>query len=237
MVRHPKKAPKRVLVVDVGGTHVKILATGRRNRRKFPSGKGLTPGKMVAGVKELAKDWEYDAVSIGYPGPVRRGGPAAEPYNLGTGWVGFDFEAAFERPVRVINDAAMQALGSYTGGSMLFLGLGTGLGTALVVNGTVVPLEFGHLPFGKKTYEDFLGIRGLQTLGKKRWRATVESVTELLVAAFQVDDVVLGGGNVKKLTKLPRGCRAGDNANAFVGGFRLWDEAGGPRKPPARRKR
>jgi polyphosphate glucokinase len=234
MARHPKKGPKKVLVVDVGGTNVKILATGRTERRKFASGPKLTPRQMVKGVKELAKDWTYDVVSIGYPGPVGPRGPAVEPYNLGRGWVGFDFTAAFGRPVRVINDAAMQALGSYRGGTMLFLGLGTGLGTALVVNGTVVPMELGHLPFGRKTYEDYLGIRGLEKLGVRRWRAFVETVTERFIAAFRLDDVVLGGGNVKKLKKLPKGCRAGDNANAFLGGFRLWEDSSGP---PARRWR
>jgi len=218
------KAPVKVLVVDIGGTSVKILASGQTERRKFPSGKGLTPGKMVAGVKKLAKGWEYDVVSVGYPGPVREGRPAAEPHNLARGWVGFDFPAAFGCPVKMINDAAMQALGSYRGGTMLFLGLGTGLGSALVVDGTVAPLELGHLSIGKKTFEDDLGIRGLERLGRKKWQKRVAVVTERFVSALLLDDVVLGGGNARRLTKLPQGCRMGDNANAFIGGFRLWED-------------
>ncbi|HUM03718.1 MAG TPA: ROK family protein [Thermoanaerobaculia bacterium] len=217
------KRPKRILVVDIGGTHVKILATGHKERRRFPSGPGLTPRQMVRGVKELAADWEYDAVSMGYPGPVRNGRPAREPYNIGRGWLGFDFEAAFGRPVKIINDAAMQALGSYRRGTMLFLGLGTGLGSAMVVNGTVVPLELGHLAVEKKTFEDFLGAAAFEKYGRKKWQSFVERITERLVAAFQIDDVVLGGGNVKRLTTLPKGCRAGDNSNAFLGGYRLWE--------------
>lgn len=213
----------KVLTVDIGGTNVKILASGQTEQRRFPSGKGMTPGKMVAGVKKLAKGWAYDVVSIGYPGPVRDGRPAAEPHNLGRGWVGFDFQAAFGCPVKMINDAAMQALGSYRGGTMLFLGLGTGLGAALVVDGTVVPMELGHLSIGQKTFEDDLGIRGLERLGRKKWEDRVERATNRFVSALLLDDVVLGGGNVKKLTKLPQGCRMGDNANAFLGGFRLWD--------------
>lgn len=233
----PENGPKRVLVVDVGGTHVKILATGQKARRRFPSGRGLTPRQMVKGVKELAADWTYDVVSIGYPGPVRGGAPSREPYNVGRGWVGFDFEAAFSKPVKVINDAAMQALGSYRRGTMLFLGLGTGLGSAMVVNGTVVPLELGHLAVEKKTFEDYLGAAALEKHGRKKWQFFVEKITERLIAAFQLDDVVLGGGNVKKLTKLPKGCRAGDNANAFLGGFRLWEERRSAQKPGRRTAR
>ncbi len=224
MARPNVKTARKILVVDVGGTHVKILATGQKERRRFPSGRGLTPKQMVKGVKELAADWTYDVVSIGYPGPVHGGAPSREPYNIGRGWVGFDFEAAFSRPVRIVNDAAMQALGSYRRGTMLFLGLGTGLGSAMVVNGTVVPLELGHLAVEKKTFEDYLGAAALERHGRKKWQSFVEEITERLIAAFQLDDIVLGGGNVKKLTKLPKGCRAGDNANAFLGGFRLWEE-------------
>jgi polyphosphate glucokinase len=222
-----------VLVVDVGGTHVKILATGQKAHRAFPSGPKLTARQMVARVKRLAGDWKYDAVSIGYPGPVRHNRPVAEPHNLGRGWQGFDFGAAFERPAKVINDAAMQALGSYRGGKLLFLGLGTGLGSTLVVDGIVAPMELGHLPYRKSTFEDYVGIHGLERLGKKRWRQYVEDVVERLVAALEPDDVVLGGGNVHKLKALPQGCRAGDNANAFKGGFRLWRRRahrGGPAK-------
>jgi polyphosphate glucokinase len=213
-----------VLVVDVGGTHVKILATGQDEPRRFVSGPTLTAEQMVVGVKELAGEWKYDVVSIGYPGPVLQGRPVAEPYNLGPGWVGFDYQAAFGCPVKLINDAAMQALGSYQGGKMLFLGLGTGLGSTMVVEGIVAPMELGHLPYRKGTYEDYVGLRGLEQKGKKKWRLYVADVVARLTAALQPDDVVLGGGNIKKLKRLPPGCRAGDNANAFRGGFRLWEE-------------
>jgi polyphosphate glucokinase len=213
-----------VLVVDVGGTHVKILATGQEEHREFPSGPTLTAEQMVREVTELAGDWKYVAVSIGYPGPVLNGRPIAEPHNLAPGWVGFDYAAAFGRPVKVINDAAMQALGSYQGGKMLFLGLGTGLGSTMIVDGIVEPMELVHLPYKKGTYEDYLGIRGLDRLGKKKWRHYVEIVVGYLIAALEPDDVLLGGGNVKKLKELPAGCRAGDNANAFQGGFRLWEK-------------
>jgi polyphosphate glucokinase len=213
-----------VLVVDVGGTHVKILATGQDEPRRFPSGPTLTAEQMVAGVKELAGEWKYDVVSIGYPGPLLQGRPVAEPHNLGPGWVGFDYPAAFGCPVKLVNDAAMQALGSYQGGKMLFLGLGTGLGSTLVVDGIVEPMELGHLPYRKSTYEDYVGLRGLEQKGKKKWRLYVADVVATLTAALEPDDVVLGGGNIKKLKRLPPGCRAGDNANAFLGGFRLWEE-------------
>ena len=212
----------KVLVVDVGGSHVKILASGRREPRKFVSGPTMTPRQMVAGVEKLARGWKYDVVSIGYPGLVLQGRPVAEPHNLGRGWVRFDYRAAFGRPVRIINDAAMQALGGYKGGRMLFLGLGTGLGSALIADGVVEPMELGHLPYKKGTYEDYVGQRGLDKRGKKKWRRHVADVVAGFVAALEPDDVVLGGGNVRKLKELPPGCRAGDNANAFVGGFRLW---------------
>jgi polyphosphate glucokinase len=213
-----------VLVVDVGGNNIKILATGQDEPRKFPSGPSLTPELMVSGVKKLAGEWTYDVVSIGYPGPVRQGRPVAEPHNLGRGWVGFDYEAGFGRSVKMINDAAMQALGSYCGGKMLFLGLGTGLGSALVVEGIAVPLELCILPYKKGSYEDYVGNRGLVRLGKKEWRECVADVVARFIEAFVAEDVVLGGGNVKYLKELPPGCRAGNNANAFVGGFRLWEE-------------
>jgi len=212
-----------VLTVDVGGTHVKILASGQAERRKFVSGPKLTPTRMVAGVKSLVGDWKYDVVSIGYPGPALHGKPVAEPHNLVSGWVGFDFPAAFGCPVKLINDAAMQALGSYHGGKMLFLGLGTGLGTALIVDGIVEPMELGHLPYQKATFEDYVGLRGLKKHGQHKWRQHVADVVKQLVAALEPDDVVLGGGNVKHLKELPAGCRAGNNADAFVGGFRLWE--------------
>ncbi len=214
-----------VLVVDVGGTHVKLLATGQTEPRELVSGPTLTAQQMVAGVKGLAADWTYDVVSIGYPGPVLHCRPVAEPHNLAPGWVGFDYQAAFGCPVKVVNDAAMQALGSYQGGKMLFLGLGTGLGSTLIVDGIVEPMELGHLPYRKGTFEDYVGIRGLERVGKKKWRRYVADVVTRFTAALEPDDVVLGGGNVKKLKELPAGCRAGDNGNAFVGGFRLWEEA------------
>lgn len=218
------KAPVKVLAIDIGGTNVKILATGQTERRKSLSGKGLTPRRMVTRVKRLAKDWQYDVVSIGYPGILRDGRPVAEPRNLAKGWVRFDFQAAFGCPVKMINDAAMQALGSYRGGTMLFLGLGTGLGSAMVVNGTVVPMELGRLAITKHTFEEDLGVSGLKRLGRKKWQKRVEAVTERFVSVLHLDDVVLGGGNAKKLTRLPVGCRMGDNALAFVGGFRLWEK-------------
>jgi polyphosphate glucokinase len=214
-----------VLVVDVGGTNVKILATGQSEPRRFPSGPTLTAEQMVSGVKELAGEWTYDVVSIGYPGPVLQGRPVAEPRNLAPGWVGFDYQAAFGCPVKLVNDAAMQALGSYKGGKMLFLGLGTGLGSTLVVDDIVEPMELGHLPYKRGTYEDYVGLQGLRQRGKKKWRLYVADVVARLTAALEPDDVVLGGGNIKKLKQLPPGCRAGDNANAFQGGFRLWGEA------------
>jgi polyphosphate glucokinase len=216
------QGPETVLVIDVGGTHVKILATGKKIRRKFVSGPTLTAEAMIAGVRKAAKGWKYRAVSIGYPGPVLHGKPLAEPHNLGPGWVGFDFEAALGCPVKLINDAAMQALGSYQGGKMLFLGLGTGLGSAMIVDGVVEPMELGHLPYEKGTYEDYVGIRSLERMGKKKWRHYVEDVVERLIAALEPDDVVLGGGNARKLKQMPPHCRQGDNANAFRGGFRLW---------------
>jgi polyphosphate glucokinase len=215
----------KVLVIDVGGTHVKVLATDEKMERKFTSGPDLTPAKMVGGVKAVTSGWKYDAVSIGYPGPVLRDRPVAEPHNLAAGWMGFDFVKAFDCPVKLINDAAMQALGSYHEGKMLFLGLGTGLGSAMVAEGIIEPMELGHLPYKKGTYEDYVGERGLEHAGKKKWRQHVEDVVTRLKVALEPDDVVIGGGNVRLLKELPPGCRVGDNANAFIGGFRLWEEA------------
>jgi|ERR1700722_17989654 polyphosphate glucokinase len=223
-----------VLVIDVGGTHVKVLATGQKVERKFDSGPTLTPAKMATGVLRLARGWKYDAVSIGYPGPVWHNRPIAEPHNLANGWIGFDYRAAFKRPVKMVNDAAMQALGSYKGGRMLFLGLGTGLGSAMIVDGIIEPMELAHLPYKKSTFEDYVGIRGLEKHGKKKWRKHVADVVERLKAALEPEDVVLGGGNVNNLKKLPPGCRAGDNANAFLGGFRMWAKDGAS---PAPRRR
>ena len=216
-----------VLVADVGGTHVKILATGQTEKREFASGPKLTSRQMVAKVKRLARGWSYDAVSIGYPGAVMHDRVVAEPHNLGPGWVGFDFRRAFGCPVRLLNDAAMQALGSYQGGKMLFLGLGTGLGTALVVDGRVEPMEIGHLPYLKRTYEDYVSDRALTRIGKKKWRKHVADVVKRLSGALEPEEIVIGGGNVTHLKVLPPNCRAGDNANAFAGGFKLWEKADG----------
>ncbi len=211
-----------VLVIDIGGTNVKILASGKTEPRKFPSGRTLTPELMVSGVKKLARGWKYDAISIGYPGIIKQGRVVTEPKNLAPKWVGFDFAAAFGRPVRIMNDAAMQALGSYREGVMLFLGLGTGLGSALVVDGKVAPMELAHLSYRKGSFEDYVGIRGYDRLGRKKWQKNVFFGAERLIAALHPDDVVIGGGNAKKLKKMPDGCRAGDNQNAFLGGFRMW---------------
>lgn len=212
-----------ILVIDVGGTNVKVLATGQKMPIKIPSGPAMTPKTMVAAVRKATASWKYDVVSIGVPGPVIRGRLVTEPHNLAPGWVGFDFVRGFGRPVKVINDAAMQALGSYKHGHMLFLGLGTGLGAAMIVDGIVEPMELAHLPYKKgRTYEDYVGIRGLERRGKKKWRKSVEDIVQKLSAALGADDIVLGGGNAKKLATLPKGARLGDNANAFKGGFRLW---------------
>jgi predicted NBD/HSP70 family sugar kinase len=222
----------KVLVVDVGGTHVKVLATGKRAPRKIPSGPAMTPRQMVQKVQQLAADWSYDVIAVGYPGAVRGGTPTAEPKNLADGWVGFDFEKGFGCPVKVINDAAMQALGSYEGGRMLFLGLGTGLGSALITDGVLVPMELAHLQYRKsRTYEDYVGLRGLKRYGKKKWRRYVVDVVAMLREALQADYVVLGGGNAKKLKQLPKGIRLGDNTHAFTGGFRLWEEAWKDERP------
>jgi polyphosphate glucokinase len=210
-------------VIDVGGTNVKVLASGQRQPIKIPSGPRMTPKRMVSDVQEAVNDWAYDVVSIGYPGAVLHGKPIGEPRNLGSGWVGFNFRRAFGRPVKLINDAAMQAWGSYKGGRMLFLGLGTGLGTALVIDGMLEPMELAHLPYRKgRTYEEYVGKTGLERLGKKKWRRHVADVIIRLRAALEVQDVVVGGGNAKLLDRLPRGVRRVDNANAFAGGVRLW---------------
>jgi|SRR5579862_79311 len=215
----------KILVVDVGGTNVKVLATGQKTPIKIPSGPAMSAKMMVAKVKAATSGWKYDVVSIGYPGPVVRGKPVTEPHNLAPGWVGFDFSRAFGRPAKVINDAAMQALGSYKKGHMLFLGLGTGLGAAMIVDGVIEPMELAHLPYKKgRTYEDYAGVRGLEKRGKKKWRKSVEDIVDRLATALGADDVVLGGGNAKKLETLPKGARLGDNANAFKGGFRLWEK-------------
>jgi len=219
-----KRSERKILVIDVGGTNVKLLANNKNEPRKFPSGAAMTPDVMVRQVKKTVKDWEYDVVSIGYPGPVIHGRPLRDPHNLAPGWMDFDFQRAFRCPVKILNDAAMQALGSYKKGRMLFLGLGTGLGSALIVDGLLEPMELAHLPYRRgKTFEDYVGIRGLKRMGRKKWETHVGKVVKQLREALQAEDVVLGGGNVKKLKNLPRGTRKGDNGNAFVGGFRLWE--------------
>jgi polyphosphate glucokinase len=217
------RKPTRVLVVDVGGTHLKVRVTGQREERKIPSDAAMTATRMMRDVKHIVKDWKYDVISIGYPGPVIHGSPVQEPHNLGGGWVGFDFGKAFGCPVKVINDAAMQALGSYKGGRMLFLGLGSGLGSAMIVDGILEPMELAHLPYKNgRTYEDYVGVRGLKRLGKKSWRRHVTDVVNRLKVALGAEYVILGGGNSKNIKKLPPGTRLGDNRNAFVGGARLW---------------
>jgi polyphosphate glucokinase len=214
-----------VLSIDVGGTHVKLLTSGQDAPREFVSGPKLTSRQMVTQVRKLAQGWTYHVVSIGYPGMVTHNRPISEPHNLARGWVGFNFEKAFGVPVKVINDAAMQALGSYKKGRMLFLGLGTGLGSAMIVDGDVQPMELAHLPYKRATYEDYVGLRGLQRMGRKKWQRHVFDVVARLSAALEPTDIVLGGGNVKKLKELPPGCRAGSNANAFLGGFCLWGDS------------
>lgn len=226
------KQPLKILVVDIGGTHVKVLATGQREERKIDSGPAMTPDQMVKDVKRVTRGWKYNAVSIGYPGPVIHGRPLHEPHNLGKGWVGFQYDKAFGHPVKLVNDAAMQALGSYRGGRLLFLGLGTGLGSAMIVDGIVEPMEIAHLPYQKgRSYEDYIGLRGLQRLGKKKWRRHVADIVERLKVALEPDYVILGGGNAKKLKTAPPGAELGDNRNAFRGGFRLWG-AGSPSGGP-----
>jgi hypothetical protein len=221
------KNDKNILVIDVGGTNVKVLATGQKEPIKIPSGPKMTARKMVKEVRKATSGWKYSAVSIGYPGPVVHGRPLSEPRNLAGGWIGFDFKKAFGCPIKIVNDAAMQALGTYHGGRMLFLGLGTGLGSAMISDGVLEPMEVGNLLYKKgRTYEDYLGIRGIERLGKKKWRRYVAGVVEQLKNALEAEYVVLGGGNVKLLKTLPPGCRLGGNSTAFTGGFRLWEEPG-----------
>lgn len=218
---------KKILVVDVGGTNVKVSVSGRKEPLKIPSGPKMSAAKMVAEVKKATAVWKYDAVSIGYPGAVKNGKPFEEPKNLARGWVRFDYRKAFRKPVKIVNDAAMQALGGYAGGRMLFLGLGTGLGSALVAEGVLEPLELAHLPYRKnRTYEQYVGTKGFKRLGAKKWAAHVHKVVALLKHALQVDYVVLGGGQTKNLKKLPPGVKLGTNRNAIIGGHRLW-------QPPA----
>jgi polyphosphate glucokinase len=230
----------KVLVIDVGGTNVKISVTGLKEPIKIPSGPEMTAARMAADVKKATAGWKYDAVSIGYPGPVVNGKPAKEPANLGAGWMRFDYKKAFGKPVRLINDAAMQALGSYQGGRMLFLGLGTGLGSAFVADGIVDPLELAHLPYrNNRTYEDYVGLRGYKKMGRRKWQKHVEKVVELLRHGLQADYVMLGGGNTQRLKGLPPGVRLGTNAHAILGGIRLWSQPTTrlPRRPRVARSR
>jgi polyphosphate glucokinase len=219
---------RSVLAVDVGGRHVKILATGEKEPRAFPSGPELKASEMVARVLGLTADWEFDVVALGVPAQVAAGRVVHEPVNLAPGWIDFDYQAGFGRPTRLLNDAAMQALGSYDGGRMLFLGLGTGLGSAMIVDGAIEPMELGHLPFRKRTYEDYVGRAGRKRLGKKHWEKAVHEVVGAFTAALAPDYVVIGGGLADELQELPPGARLGNNANAFIGGFRLWDEQADP---------
>jgi polyphosphate glucokinase len=213
---------KKILVVDVGGSHVKVLLSGEKEPRKFKSGPAMTPSLMVRGVKKITRDWRYDVITLGYPGVVVRNKPTVDPVNLAPGWIGVDFEKKFRCPVKVVNDAAMQAIGAYEGGKMLFLGLGTGLGSALIVEGVIVPMELGHLPYRSATFEDYVGERGLLRFGKARWRRYVADAIARLIAALEPEDIVIGGGNGRLLKTLPPACRLGTNANAFAGGFQLW---------------
>jgi polyphosphate glucokinase len=232
MKKAKRKSRPTILAIDVGGSHVKVMTNKERVKREFVSGPDLSAKTMVKEVRKLTEDWSYDVISVGYPGVVVRNRPHVEPHNLGRGWAGFDFEKAFGRPTRVVNDAVMQALGSYRGGRMLFLGLGTGLGSAMILDGVLVPMELGHLPYRKgRTFEDYVGIAGLKRLGQKKWKRRVAEVIGDLAAALQPEYIILGGGNVAKLDKLPAKAKRGNNADAFEGGFRLWDERPGKSSP------
>jgi predicted NBD/HSP70 family sugar kinase len=226
VVRKASAATRRILILDVGGSHVKIAFSGQHTEIKFLSGPKMTPVQMVRRVLRSVRGHRYDAVSIGYPGLVSHGRIAREPVNLGPGWIGFDFERGFRKPTRIVNDAAMQALGCYRGGRMLFLGLGTGLGSAMIIDGKVAPMELAHLPYKKeREYEEYVGEAGLERMGRKKWQKEVFTVVETLARALEPDYVTIGGGNVRKLKKLPPHCERGDNRDAITGGVRLWDDA------------
>jgi predicted NBD/HSP70 family sugar kinase len=220
-----EKSKSKILVIDIGGSNVKILATGAQERIKIPSGPEFTPAQMVDLVKEFSSIWEYDKISMGFPGVVKNNKLVSEPVNLGGGWSTFDYQKAFGKPIKIVNDAAMQAVGNYEGKKLLFLGLGTGLGTAMIINHTIVPIEGGHLPYKKSTFETYINKTYLQRKGSKKWEKHVLKTVDIFTDAFQPEDVVIGGGNSKLLTQVPEGCRLGTNQNAFIGGFRLWEEA------------
>ena len=231
MIRPMKRVTLDILVLDIGGTHIKVRCTGESEVKKFASGPTMTPRIMVDTIQKLTAGWRYDVVSIGCPMPVMKGKPVKEPVNLGKGWVRFNYEKAFGHPVKMINDATMQALGDYQGGRMLFLGLGTGLGATLIEEGVLVPLEVAHLPYKKGTFEEYTGNKAFEKKGKKKWTKEVCKIIELLRAALEPEEIVLGGGNAINLKKIPKGCRVAENSNAFIGGFRLWEHP--PGKPTA----
>ncbi len=215
-----------VLAIDLGGSHVKVHLSTGGEKRAVVSGPDMSPDKMVKAVREMAEGWNYDVIGMGYPGPVSDNKPSLDPHNLAAGWKGYDFEKAFGKPLKLVNDALMQAIGSYEGGRMLFLGLGTGLGAAMVADSVCLPMELAHLPYRKKkTFEDYVGLRGLEADGKAKWRKSVADVAERLWAALQPDYIVIGGGNVDKIKDMPENCRRGDNENAFKGGFRIWQDS------------
>ena len=222
------RTPKTILVVDAGGSNIKLMRSGSDERIKFDSGPRFTPRQLMAGIRKHAPDWTYDAVTLGLPTPIVHDKPAREPNNLGRGWMKFDFQAAFGKPCKIINDAAMQALGSYEGGRMLFIGLGTGLGSAMILDHVVIPLELGELSYNpQRTFEDMLGRDGRKRLGQKRWEEVLDQIVATLRAAFVTDYIVIGGGNARRVERLPKGARLGDNRNAFLGGLRLWGVGAG----------
>jgi len=235
-IKHKRSKTRVILAIDVGGSHVKMMTSTGRTKREFESGPDLSAKEMVRKVKALTKDWSFDVISIGYPGPVAGNRPLREPWNLGRGWDGFDFGKAFGKPTKVVNDALMQALGGYKGGRMLFLGFGTGLGSAMIADGEPEPMELGHLPYRKgKTYEDYAGDAGRKRRGNKKWRKHVADIVGQLTVALEPDDVLLGGGNVENIDKLPPKSRRGDNGDAFKGGFRLWEKGAKGRSALTRR--
>ncbi|MBM3857627.1 MAG: ROK family protein [Verrucomicrobia bacterium] len=220
-----QNSPLKILVIDIGGSHVKMSCSGHSEIRRFPSGPRMTPSFMIQEIKRLTSDWNYDVISMGCPMPIKKGKPIKEPANLGNGWVGFNYEKAFDRPTKIINDAAMQALGDYEGGRILFLGFGTGLGSTLIEEGVIVPLELSQLPYKKGTFEKYVSNKALEKKGKKKWTKEVFKIIEIFRAALEPEEIVLGGGNAQNLQQVPKGCRVAENSNAFIGGFRLWKDS------------